>query len=387
MFCLSFVVVTVKARLAGLDPSLEQAAMDLYANEWQTFWRITFPLVFPGIMAAALLSFSLSFDDFIVTNFNHGNTITFPMFVWGSAQRGIPPQVNVVGTVMFVIALLLVLGGELRPSAGARRAPDVTDPAPRSALADAAPTVFWLDDPDRPAPLAAAARSRRRRDLLVVGGGYTGLWTALRAKERDPSRRRGAASRPASCGDQASGRNGGFASASLTHGFANGLERWPDELAALRPARRREPRARSATPCAATASTAPGRRPASSPSPPPPHEVESSPASRPRCGAPGTTCACSTGTRCAPRSTRRRTSAGCWERDAHRDGRAGPAGLGAARGVPRRRRPRLRGHRGDRRSSGDAGAVHVRTAARRRSAPAGWCSAPTRSRRCCAGCG
>ena len=111
MFCLSFVVVTVKARLAGFDASFEQAAMDLYANEWQTFWRITFPMVFPGILAAALLSFSLSFDDFIVTNFNHGQTITFPMFVWGAAQRGIPPQVNVVGTVMFLIALALVLGG------------------------------------------------------------------------------------------------------------------------------------------------------------------------------------------------------------------------------------------------------------------------------------
>jgi spermidine/putrescine transport system permease protein len=111
MFCLSFVVVTVKARLAGLDSRYEQAAMDLYANEWQTFWRITFPLVFPGILAAALLAFSLSFDDFIVTNFNHGNTITFPMFVWGANQRGIPPQVNVVGTAMFAIALALVLGG------------------------------------------------------------------------------------------------------------------------------------------------------------------------------------------------------------------------------------------------------------------------------------
>jgi spermidine/putrescine transport system permease protein len=111
MFCLSFVVVTVKARLAGLDSSMEQAAMDLYANEWQTFWRITFPLVFPGILAAALLSFSLSFDDFIVTNFNHGNTITFPMFVWGSAQRGIPAQVNVIGTLMFLVALALVVAG------------------------------------------------------------------------------------------------------------------------------------------------------------------------------------------------------------------------------------------------------------------------------------
>jgi spermidine/putrescine transport system permease protein len=111
MFCLSFVVVTVKARLAGLDSSLEQAAMDLYADEWNAFWRVTFPLVFPGILAAALLSFSLSFDDFIVTNFNHGNTITFPMFVWGAAQRGIPAQVNVIGTVMFVVALGLVVAG------------------------------------------------------------------------------------------------------------------------------------------------------------------------------------------------------------------------------------------------------------------------------------
>lgn len=113
MFCLSFVVVTVKARLAGLDPSLEQAAMDLYANEWQTFRRVTLPLVFPGILSAALLSFSLSFDDFIVTNLNAGQAQTFPMFVWGAAQRGIPPQINVIGTVMFLLALTLVLIGEL----------------------------------------------------------------------------------------------------------------------------------------------------------------------------------------------------------------------------------------------------------------------------------
>jgi len=114
MFCLSFVVVTVKARLAGMDARLEQAAMDLYANEWQTFWRVTFPLVFPGILAAALLSFSLSFDDFIITNLNAGQTVTFPMFVWGAAQRGVPMQVNVIGTIMFTIAFVLVLGGELR---------------------------------------------------------------------------------------------------------------------------------------------------------------------------------------------------------------------------------------------------------------------------------
>jgi len=120
MFCLSFVVVTVKARLAGLDPRLEEAAMDLYANEWQTFSRVTLPLVFPGILAAALLSFSLSFDDFIITNLNAGQTVTFPMFVWGSAQRGVPMQVNVIGTVMFVVAITIVLAGELNNRRQAR---------------------------------------------------------------------------------------------------------------------------------------------------------------------------------------------------------------------------------------------------------------------------
>jgi len=113
MFCLSFVVVTVRSRLAGMDTNLEQAAMDLYATPSQTFWKVTFPLVFPGILGAALLSFSLSFDDFIVTNLNSGTTTTFPLYVWGVAQRGVPMQVNVVGTLMFVIAILIVLGGEL----------------------------------------------------------------------------------------------------------------------------------------------------------------------------------------------------------------------------------------------------------------------------------
>ena len=84
VFCVSFVVVTVKARIASLDPRLEQAAMDLYANEFQTFRRVTLPLVAPGIAAAALLAFSLSFDDFIITNFNSGTLTTFPKFVYVS---------------------------------------------------------------------------------------------------------------------------------------------------------------------------------------------------------------------------------------------------------------------------------------------------------------
>jgi spermidine/putrescine transport system permease protein len=114
MFCLSFVVVTVKARLQGLPNNLEQAAMDLYADERTTFRKITFPLVFPGILSAALLSFSLSFDDFIITNLNAGQTVTFPMYVWGAAQRGVPMQVNVIGSLMFIIALVAVIIGNTR---------------------------------------------------------------------------------------------------------------------------------------------------------------------------------------------------------------------------------------------------------------------------------
>ncbi len=118
MFCISFVVVTVKARLASLDPRLEQAAMDLYASERQAFRRITLPLVAPGIAAAALLAFSLSFDDFIITNFNSGQFTTFPKFVYVSATRGIPPQANVIASAMFFIALAIVL---ISQYAGRRR--------------------------------------------------------------------------------------------------------------------------------------------------------------------------------------------------------------------------------------------------------------------------
>ena len=120
MFCISFVVVTVKARIASLDPRLEQAAMDLYADEVQTFRRVTLPLVAPGILAGALLAFSLSFDDFIITNFNSGTVNTFPKFVYVSSLRGIPAQANVIASAMFFIALLAVLIGQV-VTAGRKR--------------------------------------------------------------------------------------------------------------------------------------------------------------------------------------------------------------------------------------------------------------------------
>ncbi|CAN5245488.1 ABC transporter permease [soil metagenome] len=113
MFCLSFVVVAVKARLSGMDNGLEQAAMDLYANEWQTFWRVTFPLVFPGIVGAALLAFSLSFDDYIITNLFAGHSHTFPIYVWGVSRREIPPQINVIGTAMLLVSILVVVMAEV----------------------------------------------------------------------------------------------------------------------------------------------------------------------------------------------------------------------------------------------------------------------------------
>jgi len=112
-FCISFVVVTVKSRIASLDPRLEQAAMDLYANEFQTFRRVTLPLVAPGIAAAALLAFSLSFDDFIITNFNSGTVTTFPKFVYGAAARGIPAEANVIGSAVFFLALIIVIVGQV----------------------------------------------------------------------------------------------------------------------------------------------------------------------------------------------------------------------------------------------------------------------------------
>jgi spermidine/putrescine transport system permease protein len=109
MFNISYVVVTVRARIAGFNRSLEEAAMDLGADEWTTFRKVTLPLIFPGILAAALLAFALSIDDYVITSFVSGQTTTFPLWVYGASRFGVPPEVNVLGTLIFVIAGLAIV--------------------------------------------------------------------------------------------------------------------------------------------------------------------------------------------------------------------------------------------------------------------------------------
>ncbi len=121
MFCISFVVVTVRARVSSLDPALEEAGRDLYGSPREVFWRITFPLLLPGIIAAALLSFALSFDDFIITNFNRGADVTFPSYIYTAAARGIPAEANVIASGVFLLAIALVLIAQFSAAAKRRR--------------------------------------------------------------------------------------------------------------------------------------------------------------------------------------------------------------------------------------------------------------------------
>jgi spermidine/putrescine transport system permease protein len=117
MFNVSYVVITIKARLEGMDLHIEEAARDLGANEWITFRKVTLPLIAPGVAAAALLAFALSVDDFVITNFKAGATVTFPLYIWGAARQGLPPEVNVLATMLLLAAVVLMfvnLGAQRR---------------------------------------------------------------------------------------------------------------------------------------------------------------------------------------------------------------------------------------------------------------------------------
>lgn len=111
MFQVSFVAVTLRARIRGFDWTLEQAAMDLGASPQRAFWKVTFPLILPGILAAALLSFALSIDDFIITFFNAGSLVTFPLQVFGASRVAIPPQLNVLASMLLFGSIAIMVGG------------------------------------------------------------------------------------------------------------------------------------------------------------------------------------------------------------------------------------------------------------------------------------
>lgn len=113
MFSIAYVAVTVRARMSGLDPFLEEAARDLGAGPYATFFRVTLPMLMPGVLSGALLVLALSIDDYIITSFNAGNTLTFPLWVYGATKVGVPPQVNVMGTLIFMFGVLLALSGFL----------------------------------------------------------------------------------------------------------------------------------------------------------------------------------------------------------------------------------------------------------------------------------
>ncbi|MEA2374145.1 MAG: spermidine/putrescine transport system permease protein [Thermoleophilaceae bacterium] len=130
MFNISFVVVTVRSRLIGFDRSLEEAAQDLGANGFQTFIRVTLPLIMPGVLAAALLAFALSIDDFVITNFNAGSTVTYPLFIWGAARISIPPQVNVMAAMIFMVTLAAMVFTVWQQRRAERMAAIRPDPEP-----------------------------------------------------------------------------------------------------------------------------------------------------------------------------------------------------------------------------------------------------------------
>ncbi|WP_067799427.1 ABC transporter permease [Actinomadura formosensis] len=109
MFSIAFVAVTVRARVVGLDPAVEEAAQDLGAGPWTRFRLVTLPMIMPGVVAGALLAFVLSIDDFIITNFTSGSTITFPLWIYGSTRTGTPPQVNVMGTLIFAVGIVIAV--------------------------------------------------------------------------------------------------------------------------------------------------------------------------------------------------------------------------------------------------------------------------------------
>jgi spermidine/putrescine transport system permease protein len=122
-FCLAYVVIVVLARLRNFDVALEEAALDLGANEWEVFRHVTLPMLLPGVVAAALLCFTVSFDDYVITSLVAGvNSETLPMMIYAMARRGVSPDVNALSLLITVgLGTLILMAGRLEQSAGAKR--------------------------------------------------------------------------------------------------------------------------------------------------------------------------------------------------------------------------------------------------------------------------
>jgi spermidine/putrescine transport system permease protein len=130
MFSISYVVVTVKARTSTFDMNLEDAAQDLGATPWITFWTVTFPLIFPGILAAGMLAAVLSIDDYVITSFNAGGTTTLPLWIFGASRIGVPAQVNVMGTLIFMLGVVYVVVSLVRAARAERGSPLAAERVP-----------------------------------------------------------------------------------------------------------------------------------------------------------------------------------------------------------------------------------------------------------------
>ena len=161
MFSISFVVVVVRSRLIGFDRSIEEAAADLGATPLQTFRYVTLPLLAPGVMAPALLAFALSIDDFVISNFNSGTSVTFPLYVYGAALRGIPIQVNVLATMLFPVAVAAIALSLWQQ----RRAERMAAVRPEQELEPA----LALSLPGRDAPSAGRGQTRQLKDSGAYG--------------------------------------------------------------------------------------------------------------------------------------------------------------------------------------------------------------------------
>ena len=219
MFWVSYVALTVRARIRGFDWTLEEAAMDLGATPFRVFYKVTLPIIAPGIVAASMLAFALSLDDFIITLFNAGSRITYPLYVYGARRAAFPAQINVLATAI-LLASLILLGATVlwqhrveRARSGGPAA-SLSRPPREQSMKPIEQACYWLAR--RPPRDAVVLGGRRDADIVVIGAGLTGLWSALFLKSLDPAAEVAVVEQGVAAYG-ASGRNAGMLSETVDH--------------------------------------------------------------------------------------------------------------------------------------------------------------------------